>query len=198
MSSFHFPNTPFYIFSLLACLFFLLQTRGFLVFLFPRVFLSSVRHAFSSFSLFRVLFTLLEDTQIFTFPTFACRWFLAPTRRFLYTPFLRVENLFLRHVNYLNTLFSVSICSLIDTKISGLFDSSCLSILLQTRKFSQLSFLRVYPSFCRHENSPNCHFFVSTYSFFDTKIPAFFNSSCLSSLLQTRKFQHLLILRVCS
>ncbi len=131
-------------FFVLACRFSFYQTRGFSFFLFPRVFLSSFRHAFSSFSLFRVLFTLLEDTQIFTFPTFACRWSLAPTRRFLYIPFLRVENLYLRHVNNLNTLFFVSICSLIDTKISGLFVSSCLSILLQTRKFSQLSFFRVY------------------------------------------------------
>ena len=161
MSSFHFPNTPFYIFSLLACLFFLYQTRGFSFFLFPRVFLSSVRHAFSLFSLFRVLFTLLEDTQIFTFPTFACRWSLAPTRRFLYTPFLRVENLYLRHVNYLNTLFFVSTYSFFDTKIPGFINSSCLSDLFQTRKSQDFTILRVFLLFCRHEDSAFSIFFVS-------------------------------------
>ena len=153
-------NTPFCCFSLSACFFFLFQTRGFSYLPFPHVFCPFWRHALFSFSLFRVLFALLEDTQIYTFSISAC---------------LR---LILRHADSAIQQFCVSIFHCPDTKITLHSISSCLYFWPLTRRFRLLSILRVSCSKNRHESLSIFRFFVSYALLADTKTQCSATSSC--------------------
>ena len=126
VSIFHFPNTPFRCFSVLACFFLLFQTRGFSNLPFPRAFRPSRRHADLCFFHFRVSTTNPS------------------TRRFCNSAFLRVYISLPRHEDYTILLFFVSLIYISDTKIPAFSNSSCLSLKKITRKSLTSSNLRVW------------------------------------------------------